>query len=360
MTEALADDALSVREIAVLAVGEVRATNAIPALIQALRYDDVRVRRNVADVLSQFQDERVQRAFIDALCAHPDSYVRRLAVQYVAPSGNPQALDALILSLNDEDMPVRVAAAEAMGHFRDPRVVGPLIRAFPDKRTREIAVRLLKALPPEMVRPALFAAATNDNVFIRATAVEMLGQAPDEPAFQILLAAMLDPQGHVRSPAIEAVVRFKDPRGADRLMACLSHTNGMARKEAQAALTRWYGRDYGPDESAWRRKTRPPGLFPRSFPIGQNPKVAFLKLAALMALVWLPFFQQKPFLCAAIYGAVYLLLCPLLGLPLMALWLPALAAIGLSALYFWLLFHFAGDSAIWWPVFLAGCALAAI
>ncbi|HBA83853.1 MAG TPA: hypothetical protein DCZ95_07160 [Verrucomicrobia bacterium] len=358
--QALNDPSPRVREVAVDMLRVIGDPRAIESLPKTLKDDEIRVRRRTVDALASFQDERVKEVFVDVLRSHPDGYARRIAAHYLGSVGDPKVLEVLIPALCDQETGVGVEAAKSLASYPEPRAVEPLIMTFRDKELSKITVGLIQSWPVSMTREPLLAATAHENASIRSTAVKLISGWPDEQAMQRLFVAVADAQGLVRAPAIDALVKSRDPRASELFMTGLTHSNRAVRQDARTALIRWYGKDYGLDARVWREKTKPPGLFPTSFPIGSNRLVAVAKLAVLWGLVWLLRLKQQPFLCAAIYAMAYILLSPWLGMPLMTLLLPGVTAISFSILYFWILFHFAGETLIWWPVFLSGAVLAVI
>src|SRR5262249_48225270 len=57
---------------------------------------------------------------------------RAEAIQNLAKSGDPGAMDLLIEALQDRDGQVPVKAAEALGRLRNPRAVPALVQAIKD------------------------------------------------------------------------------------------------------------------------------------------------------------------------------------------------------------------------------------
>ena len=146
-------------------LGELGAAEAIPHLVKALEDPSVGVREAATDALIAIGGEEVVRAVIpllysenpplrnyateilehtgkDApgeimkLCESPSVDVRKFALDILGKIGEVQRLESLepiIRCLQDEDVNVAGAAAEALGKIGDPEVIPILTRLLDDK-----------------------------------------------------------------------------------------------------------------------------------------------------------------------------------------------------------------------------------
>jgi HEAT repeat protein len=97
---------------------------AVPALIQALEDSDIAVRCAAAEALGAIGDPQAVPPLIKALRGWIEN-VRRAAAWALVKIGTP-AVPPLIRALGDSDSAVRRAAAEALGKLGDPQAVPPL------------------------------------------------------------------------------------------------------------------------------------------------------------------------------------------------------------------------------------------
>jgi HEAT repeat protein len=115
LIQCLQDESLTVRRWAALALGEIGPTApaAIPALIEALREDDVKNRAVSAAALAKMGSRAVPR-LVDAL-KHKDPKVRRHAALTLGKSPRGRdAIDELVKAARDPDPEVRAAAIESL------------------------------------------------------------------------------------------------------------------------------------------------------------------------------------------------------------------------------------------------------
>ena len=98
-------------------------------------------------------DERAPNLgkLVDAL-NHPHPRRREEVIQALSALPTPEAFDAFVLCLDDEDATVRARAADALGNGADPRATLPLLRAVYDTDSE---VRFRAAFALEQLRPAV-------------------------------------------------------------------------------------------------------------------------------------------------------------------------------------------------------------
>jgi hypothetical protein len=125
---------------------------------------------------------------------------------------------------------VRIQAAKALGHIRDPRSVGPLAAALrdPDNAVREQASKALASIGAPAVE-TLVTALGDADWRVRWEAVSTLDMIPDPRA-----ANAVNARAKELAPVKDAYVEFlkkAEPPNEDRLIDALSllGTVGMAR-----------------------------------------------------------------------------------------------------------------------------------
>lgn len=130
---ALADPAST--RAAALALGQLGAVEAVPALLKVMQHEDVVLRFAAVAALGQLRDARAVDALLYAL-HDPDTSVQKQAVRALSQIGDPRALPALVEALGDSRLAVRGMAAEALSWFADAATVPALIEALWDARSR--------------------------------------------------------------------------------------------------------------------------------------------------------------------------------------------------------------------------------
>jgi twitching motility protein PilT len=99
------------------------------------------VRDRALDALRTFGDAFIEPVI--ALLDDPEEDVRAAAVQVASLIGDPRAVPGTIRLLQANDWWTRLAAADMLGHSKDPRAVEPLIAALNDPDTRWAAIEAL-------------------------------------------------------------------------------------------------------------------------------------------------------------------------------------------------------------------------
>lgn len=202
LTITLKDSEGLVRMTAARALGEIKDPRAVEPLLGALKDRMSDVREEAAKALVELPDPRAVKSLIAAL-GDQSSDVQRQAIEALLRIGAP-AFDPLLTAVQDPSEEVRRGAVQALGVFKDPRAVEPLIPALKDSS-------------------------------LKYGAAYALGEIGDPRAAEPLLAALQD------SPAsrtvVAALVKLKDPRSAEPLVAFLEKSyemnSGTAREMAK-------------------------------------------------------------------------------------------------------------------------------
>jgi HEAT repeat protein len=166
------------------------------------------------DTLVSFDD------FARALLTDPDAEVRtraiRLLDEYEDPKVVPSYLDML---KNDQDVNVRVAAANALNLFVD---LGELEK-IPASMYHQIEDALLRS------------AASEDDVRVRRTALESLGYSSRPEVSTLIDSAFHRQDPHWQSSALVAMGRSADDRWDDEVTRSLVHVDDRIRRAAVQA-----------------------------------------------------------------------------------------------------------------------------
>lgn len=156
---------------------------------------------------------------------------------------NPNVIDALIQSLNDNNASVREAAVSAIEKIGGP-AVEPLIKALNDSNS---GVRVGAELALEKIRDPIAVGSLikvlkdDQDPYVRANAALALGMINDSKSVIPLTQALKDPDVNVRRGSAVALVQLSsrgvrvDP-AADTLILALNDTDGAVRSNAAAAL----------------------------------------------------------------------------------------------------------------------------
>ena len=142
-----------------------------------------------------------------------------------------------IAALNDEDWAIREEAATALGGFRDPRAVGPLICLLrdADRAVRQAAIGALTAIGEPSV-PVLGLCLSDPQPGVQEAASAVLALIADERVLIPLIDALENQDWIVRMHAAKALGRIKDARAIEPLIPLLQDKVKAVREEATIAL----------------------------------------------------------------------------------------------------------------------------
>ncbi|WP_152395138.1 conserved virulence factor C family protein [Paenibacillus guangzhouensis] len=113
LAEALRDAQSSIRRLAVVYLGELRAPEAMPLLFAALRDSSAAVRRTAGDTLSDLGDPAAIGPMIEAL-SDSNKLVRWRAARFLYEAGDESALSALQTATADPEFEVSLQAKMAV------------------------------------------------------------------------------------------------------------------------------------------------------------------------------------------------------------------------------------------------------
>ncbi len=115
-------------------LGELRATDAEPALLELLHHGDERVRRAATNALMQLGTESARQAVREAVLDRSPQ-VRMQAAFAIAASGDPKTATTLITAIDaEQDTDVQLAMLLALGRVGTASAVERLIRAAEPER----------------------------------------------------------------------------------------------------------------------------------------------------------------------------------------------------------------------------------
>jgi HEAT repeat protein len=178
------DEAIPAKMLSAIAeaptAGQARAEMRMLQNRDALQSPDPIQRRSAAEALGRFKDPRAVEPLIKTL-DDVDSRVRESAARSLGDLGDPRALKPLIKTLDDVDKWVRIAAASSLGELHDPRALEPLIKTLDDV-----------------------------DKWVRIVAASSLGELGDPRAVEPLIKALSDVDEGVRSNAAWALDQIRD------------------------------------------------------------------------------------------------------------------------------------------------------
>jgi HEAT repeat protein len=173
LTRALQDEDTDVCQAAAEALGKIGDPQAIPALIQAFESWKIDLKKGSSKQTSSLEEILLQ------IKANWSVEVRQAIVKALGEIGDPQAVPALIDALKDEDWRVREAAVEALRKIGPPALPA-LIEMLKDKRewVRQATVQALGEIGDSRATSALIRALGDKDEGVRQAAAEALSKLP--------------------------------------------------------------------------------------------------------------------------------------------------------------------------------------
>jgi HEAT repeat protein len=220
LVAALKDEAESVRQAAIRALGHTRDPAAVRPLIGAINDPDSGPWLPAAHALANRGDPRAVRPLIRALTSTSTDSQNR-AARALGRLKDRRAVEPLLAALDHPKL--AKAAASALGEIADPRAVKPLLAAL-HHTTSDFAFEAAKALgkmnDPHSVAP-LIAHLQDPSSPLRRTATYALSTMSDPRALEPLVAALKDPDIAIRGYAAQGLGAIRDPRAVEPLTAVL-------------------------------------------------------------------------------------------------------------------------------------------
>ena len=225
--------------------------DALPVIVPALQRQQTAV--SAARVLVRLDEMEAARSLVDALCSR-DDFVVAAVTRSLIGARNTSLLDALVRSLQQGNLRVRQAAADALGWMADRRSVEVLVAALGDEDWKVCAnaVIALGRLNDRRAVTPLVALIAGSNPAMRFVAAGILGRLGDRRATAPLVGLLDDADIKVRAAGAEALGALGGPR---------RRIHWRERPGARVGRSLAPGNDYRP--GAVERHPRPGTLAPR-------------------------------------------------------------------------------------------------
>jgi HEAT repeat protein/beta-lactamase regulating signal transducer with metallopeptidase domain len=245
---ALKDENVEVRRAAARSLSNHRDRRAVPGLIEALKDSDPEVRMCAADALGEFADARAVPG-LAALLKDGSKDVRRAALSALDEFADQVPVETILTALNDSDADVRMAALSLASNRlssgdqegdrpADPRLVTAFTRLLADPNA-DVRTNAASALGESRLREApsaLLLAAKDKNADVRVNVVSALGEIRDPRSVTTLKELLQDPNGDVREHAVQALSEIRDRSALEALVTALKSPDPVVRRSAAEAL----------------------------------------------------------------------------------------------------------------------------
>lgn len=121
-----------------------------------------------------------------------------------------EVVPQLMSTLNDITLEAQRLVIEILGHFRDPRMMAPLLPYLKseDKEIRAKTLKAVGALGNSQAVPFVQACLEDGDWQVRLLACGALGQMKDPSALPVIAKRLMDPEVRVRQRAVEVLASF--------------------------------------------------------------------------------------------------------------------------------------------------------
>lgn len=218
-------------------IQQTKDSSALDPLVVTLEDADPKVRLAAVNALGKIGGDRVVDALIDAL-RDADAKVRSAAAFWLQYLRAPRSVEPLCAALTDLDAGVRQAVALALWWLEDPRSVDPLLRAIedPDRSVRSNAYLALSAIDDPRVVRVMLDALSSPDPFLRRSGAGGLARVGGTEAVDPLIAALKDPDAEVQRCAAVSLGSIGDKRALEPMIELLRTSERNAKSEIAGAI----------------------------------------------------------------------------------------------------------------------------
>ena len=220
LTAATGYDEPHIRWGAIEALGNMHAQQAVPALIDAVRHPDENTRQHAAIALGRIgAADGIQP--VASLLNESNWQIRLAAVQALGRMGTEAVILPLLTMMRDTTIQVREAAAQALQNLREPETVGILTAALngADAWTRCSLARATGEIGDRSTIPLLERLALeDDDVKVRLSAAQGLAKMNHPRGEMVILRTLNAPSAQTRTHAAIALGNTGNPRAVDALL----------------------------------------------------------------------------------------------------------------------------------------------
>ena len=224
----------AVRSAAVSAINSIGHPETEAAVSELVRSPDTHVRECAVKIAGYFGYPTSFESVL-SFALDPEEPVQRTAVEHLGYFGDPRAVAALGTALTSTNAAVRASAARALAHV-DPDEAIPLLEAAlndSDSRVQYHAVRSIVTQDLESFVPALRRRLESDNaVPVRIAAAEALHHFRDKQAAQLLSSHVDDADSDMACAAISALGAMPGSHAENAFIMALS--SGDPRRQIAA------------------------------------------------------------------------------------------------------------------------------
>lgn len=181
-------------------------------------------------------------AFLASALTHREAAVRRATIDALAALGGEDALEAVTVSLADEEAVVALAAIRALGHLGHAEELASLAATTRDPMRLGAVLRALRDADPERAFAAARPLVRSRDPSIAAAALDVVGDVALDGHVEALLGATDHPDHEVVKLALGEIAKLGDERALAALASAVDHAAEPVRRCA-AELLGQFGAD---------------------------------------------------------------------------------------------------------------------
>ncbi len=235
-----ADTSAEVRQIALVGMSKSRDRRAHPIFLRLLTEDPDRyVRCRCAEGLGATHEPRYGKALAAAATMDVEADVRSTAVWMLDELGDPAAIPLLMHIYAEEKCAnVRATAARSLAGLKAVQAIDLLILGLNDPvaEVRAWSAHALGLLAAKTAVPGLIALQNDADALVREKLAAALGLIADERASDPLLSLLSDQSARVRSLAASSLRSFQDPPVTAALLIALNDPSSLVIHSAISSL----------------------------------------------------------------------------------------------------------------------------
>lgn len=227
---------LSVRNSAIMALGQIGNEKAVGQLIKTLSDLDEDIRDSAAESLGNIKSEKAIED-ISKLLGSKNPAIRSSAIETLGYIKDEKTVDSLLKLLHDSDENVRYTLAIALRYMPNKKSVEGLFKLLHDKEKNVFgcAIKSLEKIGSQIVVNKLLNLLNDNDSAIRARAVLALRNIQSQDVLDKLLVLLKD-KDEVREAVASVLPTIKNQRAEESLVKLLSDKNIKVRVQAVTAL----------------------------------------------------------------------------------------------------------------------------
>ena len=244
----LGDANLDVKKSACIALGQLRAHQALPQLSRMLSDEKRAIRIVAISTLGKIGDKDALPYLVKRLIeVEEEEYIAILRA--ITDIGDESSLPYLTGGLYEDAADIRLASVKCLGRLIHNRGILPLVRhalVDPEPDVRLAAKESLKRHNSKTVGKILIDQLDNEDFIIRRRAIQLLGDLSIRPSIPALRKLFEEVDATDKRLIIESIGKIKDPEGVEVVLRALDEEDRCVKEKAIEILSSIIGKESEP------------------------------------------------------------------------------------------------------------------